>query len=561
MADPTKNLSMEQRLLLAFVLMGGVIFLSQYLLPKPPEPAAQHKKAAEQTKKQESPAPNPATPPAPAGSPAVPFVQVGQQADFPIFENDLYKVKFSNKGAVVMEWYLKQFKDADGKLLNLVNEENASHLGIRPFTYYFKDQKPSADLAEKLFTVSRTADGVAFDYSDGATVAHKSFRFTPSRYLVEVDSAVSEKTAALTHALVWRGGFGDHNVPKAYAAQFAVYMPPSDSSPTTIENSKASAGPIVNAGNYIFAGLQDQYFAAVALPKPGQTIELTALSDSLPYPPKSNDQFAFIGAGLSVPGRNQFTMFAGPKDLDLLSETDKRLVSLVDWGWFGWIGRPLFATLRWVDSHVVHNWGWSIIILTVVINLALIPLKLTSMKSMKKMQSLQPEIQRINDKYKGVGFNDPKKQEQNKEVMELYSKHGVNPAGGCVPMLLQFPFFIGFYKVLNVAIELRGTPWFWVKDLSQPETIPVRILPLLMIGSQFYLQKMTPTSGMDPTQARMMLLMPLMMGFLFYNASSGLVLYWLTGNLVGIGQQLLFNKIMPASLTPVPQIASRKKGK
>jgi len=562
MTDPTKNLSTEQRLLLAFVLMGGVIFLSQYLLPKPPQPAAQQKKSAEQPKKQETPGATPATPAAtPPGTPAEPVVQIGQQAEFPVFENDLYRVKFSNKGAVVLEWQLKKFKDADGKLLNLVNEDNAAQLGLRPFTYSYKDQKPTADLNEKLFAVSRNADGLVFDYSDGVTVARKSFRFTPARYLVEVDSAVSEKSATLTHALIWRGGFGDHTVPKAYAAQFAVYLPPSDSSPTTFENSKASDGPIANAGSYVFAGLQDQYFAAVALPKPGQTIELTALSDSLLSPPKSTDRLAFVGAGLSIAGRNQFTMFVGPKDLDLLSETDKRLVSLVDWGWFGWIGRPLFAALRWLDSHVVHNWGWSIIILTIVINIALIPLKLTSMKSMKKMQTLQPEIQRINDKYKGVGFNDPKKQDQNKEVMELYNKHGVNPAGGCVPMLLQFPFFIGFYKVLNVATELRGTPWYWVKDLSQPETIPIRILPLLMIGSQFYLQKMTPTSGMDPTQARMMLLMPLMMGFLFYNASSGLVLYWLTGNLVGIGQQLLFNKIMPASPSPAPQIAAKKKGK
>ena len=559
MTDPTKNLSTEQRLLLAFVLMGGVIFLSQYLLPKPPQPVAQQQKKAAEPAKQETPAATPAaTPPA---TPAAPVVQVGQKAEFPVFENDLYKVKFSNKGAVVMEWHLKKFKDANDKLLNLVNDENATQLGSRPFAYNFKDQKPAADLNEKLFAVSRNADGIVFDYSDGTTVARKSFRFTPSRYLVEVDSAVSEKTAALTHALIWRGGFGDQTVPKAYAAQFAVYMPPTDSSPTTIENSKASDGPIANAGSYIFAGLQDQYFAAVALPKPGQTIELTALSDSLPDPPKSTDRAAFVGAGLSITGRNQFTMFVGPKDLDLLSETDKRLVSLVDWGWFGWIGRPLFAALQWLDSHLVHSWGWSIIILTIVINMALIPLKLTSMKSMKKMQTLQPEIQRINDKYKGVGFNDPKKQDQNKEVMDLYNKHGVNPAGGCVPMLLQFPFFIGFYKVLNVATELRGTPWFWVKDLSQPETIPIRILPLLMIGSQFYLQKMTPTSGMDPSQARMMLLMPLMMGFLFYNASSGLVLYWLTGNLVGIGQQLLFNKIMPASPSPAAQIAPKKKGK
>jgi len=364
----------------------------------------------------------------------------------------------------------------------------------------------------------------------------------------------------LTHSLIWRGGFGDHTVQKSYAAQFSIFLPPNDSSPTTYESAKASGGAVIDVGDYVFAGLQDQYFAAVALPKPGQTIELTTLSDALPYPAGSADKLPFVGAGLSVPGRNQFSMYVGPKDLDLLEATDKRLVSLVDWGWFGWIGRPLFAALRWLDSSYVHNWGWSIVILTILINLALIPLKLSSMKSMKKMQALQPQVAAINEKYKGLAMSDPKKQNQNKELMDLYNKHGVNPAGGCVPLLLQFPFFIGFYKVLNVATELRGTPWYWVKDLSQPETIPVRILPLLMIGSQFYLQKMTPTSGMDPAQAKMMLFMPLMMGFLFYNASSGLVLYWLTGNLVGIGQQLLFNKIAPAS-APVTVPAPKKKGK
>jgi YidC/Oxa1 family membrane protein insertase len=558
MAEGKKELSMEQRLLLAFVLMGGVIFLTQYLLPKPPQPAAQQqKKAAEPAPKAGTPAASPA-----AQSPAAPAADApvaAQQAEFPVFENDMYRVKFSNKGAVALEWVLKQYKDADGKPLDLINAANTGLLGVRPFSYSFRDAKPSADLNDKLFAVTRTPDGITFDYADGATVARKAFKFTSGRYLVDVDSAVSEKNSTLTHGLVWRGGFGDHTVPKAYAAQYSVFLPPADSSPTTYESAKAKDGPVVDAGNYVFAGLQDQYFSAVALPKPGQVIELTTLSDSLPYPPDSTDRLPFVGASLSVAGRNQFTMFLGPKDLDLLDETDKRLVSLVDWGWFGWIGRPLFAALRWLDANVVHNWGWSIIVLTVLINIALVPLKLTSMKSMKKMQSLQPEIQRINDKYKGVGFNDPRKQDQNKEVMELYNKHGVNPAGGCVPMLLQFPFFIGFYKVLNVATELRGTPWYWVKDLSQPETLAVRILPLLMIGSQFYLQKMTPTSGMDPAQARMMLLMPLMMGFLFYNASSGLVLYWLTGNLVGIAQQLLFNKLMPNS--PAPQPAAKKKGK
>ena len=162
-----------------------------------------------------------------------------------------------------MSFELKKFKDSEGKLLNLVNEENTGLLGSHPFAYNFKDQKPSAELNDKLFTVTRSADSITFNYADGATVAHKTFRFTPGRYPVEVDSAISEKNVNLTHSLIWRGGFGDHTVPKAYAAQFAVYLPPNDSSPTTLESAKAKDGPIANAGNYVFAGLQDQYFAAV----------------------------------------------------------------------------------------------------------------------------------------------------------------------------------------------------------------------------------------------------------------------------------------------------------
>jgi YidC/Oxa1 family membrane protein insertase len=552
MADGTKEMSMEQRLLLAFLLMGGVIFLSQYFLPKPPQPVQKKAETAKQAA--------PPTTPSPAQVPVEGAVSA-EKAEYPVFENDLYRVKFSNKGAVVLQWQLKKYTDHNGNAVDLVHEANSNQLNSRPFAYLFRDQKPSAALDEKLFSVKREGDTLRFEYSDGNTVAQKSFRFTPGKYLVEVDSAVFEKNTPITHALSWRGGFGDQTVPKAYAAQHSVYLPPSESSPKKYDSGKAKDAPVIESGNFVFAGLQDQYFAATALPKPGQVIELTTLSDSLPEMPNAGN-VQFIGAALSLPGRNQFPMFIGPKDMDLLAETDRRLVSLVDWEWWGWIGKPLFWALRQVNSSFAHNWGWSIVILTVLINIALIPLKLSSMKSMKKMQALQPQIQAINDKYKGVSFNDPRKQDQNKEVMDLYNKHGVNPAGGCVPLLLQFPFFIGFYKVLSVATELRGASWFWVKDLSQPETIPIRVLPLLMIGSQFYMQKMTPTTGMDPAQARMMLLMPLMMGFLFYGASSGLVLYWLTGNLVGIAQQMLFNKVVPTpAAASNPQPPAKKKGK
>jgi YidC/Oxa1 family membrane protein insertase len=231
---------------------------------------------------------------------------------------------------------------------------------------------------------------------------------------------------------------------------------------------------------------------------------------------------------------------------------------MVDFGWFAFLAKPLFLSLNWTRDHVVSNFGWAIVLVTVTINFLLLPLKITSLKSMKKMSALQPHIKAINEKYKGLSLRDPKKAQQNQEVMDLYKKHGVNPTGGCVPMVLQIPFFIAFYKVLSVAIELRGAQWLWVTDLSQPEHLPIRILPVAMIGTQFVLQKMTPATTADPSQQRIMMLMPLMLGFMFYGVSSGLVLYWLTGNLVGIAQQWAFNRTM---VTPAVEVTPQKSKK
>src|SRR5262249_16209373 len=156
-------------------------------------------------------------------------------------------------------------------------------------------------------------------------------------------------------------------------------------------------------------------------------------------------------------------------------------------------------------------------------------------------------------------MRDPKKADQNQELMDLYKKNDVNVAGGCLPLLVQLPFLWAFYKVLGVAIEMRGAHWAWVSDLSQPETLAIHILPILLVATQFLTQKMTPSPGMDPTQQKMMYFMPLMFGYMFYFASAGLVLYWLTGNVVGIVQQLLLNRTMPAQpVTPAPKITGKK---
>jgi YidC/Oxa1 family membrane protein insertase len=225
-----------------------------------------------------------------------------------------------------------------------------------------------------------------------------------------------------------------------------------------------------------------------------------------------------------------------------LGKINPRLEDLIDWGWFGILAKPLFLILQWMTTFYVHNYGWSIILLTVAINIALLPLRIANLKSMKKMQALQPEMAKINDKYKGISMSDPRAAQKQQETMDLYKKHGVNPMGGCIPMLIQLPFLYAFYKVLAVTIEMRGASWLWVGDLSQPEHFAIRFLPLVMVASSFLMQKMTPMAGGDPSQQKVMQFMPLMWGFFFWSASSGLVLYWLTSNLVQITQQWFFNK-------------------
>jgi YidC/Oxa1 family membrane protein insertase len=285
------------------------------------------------------------------------------------------------------------------------------------------------------------------------------------------------------------------------------------------------------------------------------------VKDDVPAAPGGKDEQR-VGVLLGGDSLNRFAMFVGPKDVDLLRNVDPKLQQLIDWGWFGIIAKPIFLALHWLNDNWLHNYGWSIVVITVIINLVLLPLRFTSMKSQRKMQKLQPQIAAINAKYKGLSLRDPKKAQQNAEIMELYKKEGANPMSGCLPMFVQIPILYAFYKVLTVTIELRGAHWLWVTDLSQPEQLAIHILPIVMVITQFIQQQMTPNPGVDPSQAKMMKFMPLMFGFFFYSMSSGLVLYWLTSNLVGILQQWLVNRHMPMPPPPeVPRIAAKKKSR
>ena len=539
--QPPKEMSMEIRLLLAFLLMGAVMFLTPYFV-KTQQPAS--------NKKAETPATAPVAQTAPAAAPEVAAAPppkaraaakkrasatpVTEQNTLPplVIETDLYRVEFSNQGANVRSWLLKRYKGSDGKLLELANTAGG-------LDYPFSLRLPGQEALQKTINWAYYAQtpesgglGVVFSFTDGSVSVRKVFRFQKDSYLSEVSAEVTVEGKPVPNMIQWRGGFGDFTVPNPTISQETLYFNVAENSLTKQTARSAKNGPITSQGNYSFAGIEDKYFAAAFLPEGDAATEETAFCDTVPTP-RDKTPAAYPGMAISGGEANRFSLFVGPKDIDVLRRINPKLEQVVDFGkWLGFLAKPLFLLTNWFNKSFVHNFGWSIVAVTIALNMALFPIKISNMKSMRKMQALKPQIDAINAKYKNVGMRDPKKAEQNQEVMGLYKQNGVNPMGGCFPMLMQIPFFFAFYRVFTVSVEMRAASWLWVSDLSQPETIPIHILPLIMVASQFLMQKMTP---------QMMMFMPLIFGFMFYNFASGLVLYYLTSNLVSMGQQWFFN--------------------
>ncbi len=560
---------MERNLLLFFVIAGGILYFSSTLFP----PATPPKPAKKESAQQQASAPSAVTPAPVAGKPA--GIQaakpassvVGAKEEILEVDTDVHKVRFSTKGGVVISWQLKKYKDTNGKPLELV-QPNGSAVHGYPMGLAFTEKFPGNDPNKVIFAHRFGNEGfqtIEFEYADSSLRAKKKFVFQKSDYRVQASSEAYVNGQPAPHNLTWRGGFGDATIAAPSGYLHSIHMTGPDATKgegilgslqdprgqLIIRDSKAGAtDKVIERGQFAFAGVEDSYFAAVFFPKQsGQIMELRTYSDVV----KQLDNAEEPHAGVSVGGnsQNDYTLFVGPKDVDILRATDPKLERIIDWGsWLGWLAKPLFSGLVMVHNWVKgiapnYSYGWAIVIVTVIINMAMLPLKITSLKSAKKMQAIQPEFQKINKKYEGLGMKDPRMTQKNEEVMALYKKHGVNPAGGCIPLLIQMPFLFAFLTVLNVAIQMRGAQFLWITDLSRPETIPVRLLPLMMVGTQFLLQKMTPTSpGMDPAQAKMMMFMPLMFLFFFYSASSGLVLYWLIGNIIAIAQQWFFNRFL-----------------
>ena len=296
---------------------------------------------------------------------------------------------------------------------------------------------------------------------------------------------------------------GDSTENNSLANQHALYYDEANSKLNVKTVKDAKDGPVSSDGQYAFAGLEDHYFAGVYIPEGRSLIEMTEFADT--FPDSNGKADPRVGAAVGGEGSNSFTFFAGPKDYNLLGKINPKLEQLIDWSWLGislgFIGKPLFLLLSWVADHLTRNYGWAIVLVTVGINTVLFPLRLTQLRSSKKMQSIQPLIKQLNEKYKSLPLKDPRQADKNQELMDLYKKHGINPVGGCLPMLIQLPFLVAFYKVLGVMVELRGASWLWVHDLSQPETLALHILPLILIATQYPANQDDPSTWSRPGAA------------------------------------------------------------
>jgi YidC/Oxa1 family membrane protein insertase len=564
-----------KRLLLFFAIVFAIMMLWRPLFqkyaPQAP-PAPQPAPAGSETQARSKPG----TPTAAAGkssgpsaastqaapAPALPSKPVqGSKAQDIVVENDLYRITFSTQGAVITSWVLKKFQDQNDKPLDVVNQPACAQLGF-PMSVALPDTALTEKFNSALYAVEpgvrpgetlHAPAQLKFIFSDGKAEVQKTFTFGDT-YQVDVQVSAVAGGSYLPVGVAWTGGFGDYSLgPSVVSSRSKAAYDAAGGLKTVAEKSVKASLSV--PGPLTYAGLEDLYFVDIFLP--GAPDDAFRASRPSWNPPHSTEKAppAPFRAELATPAGRPlaFGLFIAPKSLDLLRSMKPPLDALIDFGWFGFIAKPLFLALRYIYDHWIHNYGWAIVILTVIINFALFPLKLKSIHSAQKMQKVAPIIKRIQDQYKQYKFNDPRKQKMNQEVMKVYSEHGINPLGGCLPMALQLPFLYGFYELLETVIELRHAPWLGcVKDLSQPDAchpfgIPVALLPTLMIISMFFMQKLTPMATADPAQQRMMYVMPLMFGIIFYRLASGLVLYYMAANVIGIAQQLIINRFIPAA--------------
>lgn len=604
----------QKRLIFALLISTAILFLWSFLIPvKPPQPSPtpspSPQVSAQPSVQTETPQATPSSSPVAVPSPVV--QNLAPQRTLTI-KTPLYEAKLDSQGAEPISWIIKKNKDSGadiysvaGNRKNPVPLELISPQGLKrqprevPFQIQTGDAAIDGVLASSNYAIEGVDPGtgesevtldagetkrISFalkDAGSGLDVV-KTMSFDGSGYSVDLEVTIKRGDQVMPQARLRVGpSIGDQGV-KYYSfysvapeAVVAVGDTVERHQPQAINGNSGSPDRLVIPGSIDWAGVGDTYFAMVAVPsKRLEGLDLRTIQYE--FSPNGKPESRFLtSAWVPIPSDGSHTIvYAGPKDHFLLTNASQTLSQatgrsvdlegLIDYGWFSWMSRPLavpiLIAIKWL-RQLTGNYGIAIILFTIVIYSLFFPLKWRSSKSMKKAQKLAPRMKELQEKIKGLKQTDPRLKELQVEQLRLM-KEG-NPLGGCLPLLIQMPFLFALYRAITISLDFRQATFLWLPDLSAGD--PIHILEFLMAGTMIVLQLITPAPSADPLQRKMMAIgMPLFMLYVLWGAPSGLLLYWLVGNIVGFSQQFLINKMTKTdddepTAAPPPAKGGKKK--
>jgi YidC/Oxa1 family membrane protein insertase len=584
----------QKRLLLALVLSSAILFLWSYFSPvsTPPKqnPAASPTPSASSAPTQSASANNQTAPPAPA---PVANVSAAPQRIITI-KTPLYDAKFDTLGAEPISWIIKVNKLTKREIYSVAGHkrdkiplELISAEGLKrqprlvPFQLQTGDPALDATFSSSTYRVEgvqqesgdveinlapREKKELTFVFEDANRVqVRKKIIFNADQYETDLSLLVKRGDETIPQVkLVIGPSIGDQGVPHhtfySVAPEAVAYVNGKleRHPPAGINGNSSSPDRLTLNGQIDWAGVGDTYFGMVAVPyKPTEGLEYRTTAYEHKLNGGSPEKRFLTTALMPVPSDgSRIVIYAGPKDHDLLTEASKDvsamvqrqqpvdLEGLIDYGFLGWLSRPLAVPILRAITFLFKltgSYGVAIILFTIVIYSLFFPLKWRSSKAMKKAQKLAPKMKELQEKMKGMKQNDPRMKELQMDQLRLM-KEG-NPLGGCLPLLIQMPFLFALYRAITISLDFRQASFLWIPDLSAAEPYLIHILPILMTGTMVVLQLVTPAPSADPLQRKMMAVgMPLVMLYVLWSAPSGLVLYWLVGNIVGFTQQFLINR-------------------
>ena len=521
---------MNKRLLIALVLSFLVLTGYSYLMPQQKEAAVdvnntatkvqtENKKENKDVHQAPTGAAKTIAPANVVATPEVPAIK--NSKIIATVETNKYSLKIDSLGrmdSLILKD--KKYSTEDGKPLDIISKTS-----IKPLEVRFKDTK----LNTQAFKVDYTASIASLDAENapaeitltqnlGSDTITKVLKFYP-----DGNYDLSVKSSANSEYFI-TPGFRPTVDKSRYLVVRGALIKDAQGVITTLE--KGDVDSVMNFNSAIVAAGEDRYYATVFYKKSG-TFNATVAQSGV----KDHEEEPVIF--VNVKGSDNFLGYAGPKEWKLFKKLDKNLEDVIEFGWFTFLSRPFFKVM-YAIYNFVGNWGWAIVLFTLLVKLILFPLSYKGLMSMQKLKDLAPKMKELKEKH----GKDPAK--MNQMTMQLYKKHGANPMGGCLPMLLQIPIFFALYRVLLNADELQGAPWIgWITDLSHQD--PYYVLPVLMGITMFIQQKVTPNTMTDPTQKKIFQFLPVIMTFFFLTFPAGLVLYWLVNNTLTIAQQYYIN--------------------